>query len=104
MFLWTEYHHEFGFPKYDSLFFISELDDEEMVKKVEFVKYMMDNYRLRIHETFSESKMEIWRWMEQYVQTIQSNDTDVEMETMWMNVRTAQRSLYWTLAEAVRLN
>ena len=103
-FLWSKYHHEFGFPEYDALFFISELDDEEMVKKVQFVKYMMDRYRYRIHETFRESKMEIWRWMEQYVQEIQSNDTGAEVKIMWINVRTAQRSLYWTLAEAVRLN
>ena len=95
-FLWTRYHHEFGFPKYDTIF-RAELHDQDMVKKIEFVKYMMDRYRFRIHDMFSESKRDTLRWMEQYVQQIGPNDTNLE-------VRTAQRSMWWVMAEAVRLN
>ena len=65
--------------------------------KVEFVNYMMKRYRFRINDMFSESKRETLRWMEQYVQQIESNDTNLD-------VRTAQRSLWWALIEAVRSN
>ena len=115
-FLWTRYHHEFGFPNFDSMF-VRSVDDEELVKKVEFVKYIMDRYRLRIHEKFSESQEDTFRWMEGYVQQElqELNETNQAMlgatpewinslRLMWMNVRTAQRSLFWALTEALRLN
>ena len=110
-FLWTRYHHEFGFPNFDSMFFLSD-DDEELVKKVEFVKYMMDRYRLRIHEKFRESQKETFRWMEEYDQQVlpdlsetNSDVTSAWLKSMWMKVRARQqRSLLWTLTEAVRLN
>ena len=103
-FLWRRYYHEFGFPKYDSTYFISNLDDEDLIEKIEFVKYMMDRYRLRIHESFSESKRETLQWMEEYVLRIGPDDIALDVGTSWMSVKQAQRCLYWTLTEAVRLN
>ena len=38
-FLWTRFHHEFGFPKYDSMFYISDLDESDTVKQLDFVKF-----------------------------------------------------------------
>ena len=110
-FLWTRYHHEFGFPDYDSMLLIG-YDNKELVKKMDFVKYLMDRYRLRIHQKFSESKRETPRWMEQYAQQKEYSDTKLDassrwtnsIQLMWMNVKMAQRSLCWALAEAVRLN
>ena len=96
-FLWKRYHHEFGFPKYHSMFYISDFDDKDLVQKMEFVKYLMDRYRFKVHEKFSETKRETLRWMDQYTPPAAGT-------SMWLNVKTAQRSLFWTLAEAVRLN
>ena len=101
-FLWNRYHHEFGFPPFDSM----------LVNEMEFVKYMMDRHRLRIHEKFSESKKKTFRWMEEHAQQQDYSETNLgatsmwmkKIRFMWMNVREAQRSLFWALKEAVRLN
>ena len=62
-FLWSRYHHEFGFPEFHSVRYISDFDDEELLEKLKFVKYLMDKYRFRLHRQFKVTKREIIRWM-----------------------------------------
>ena len=37
-FLWSRYHHEFGFPDFDSVRYLSDFDDEATSKKLKFVR------------------------------------------------------------------
>lgn len=99
-FLWTRFHDEFAFPEYDSMFYVTDLDDDELVKKVDFVKFMMDRHHFRIHEKFSDSKKEMVRWMDRCLYS----KTDRRIVPGWVRVKRAQKSFFWIISEAVRLN
>ena len=98
-FLWSRYHHEFGFPPFESRRYISDFDDKELLKKREFVQYLMDKYRFRIHRQFNVTKREMVDWFE-----MTSAYPSTEHEDTWKNLRFATMDLFWNIAQAERLN
>ena len=105
-FLWTRYYHEFEFPPFGSVRYISDFDDDETLKELEFVEYLMDKYRFRIHQPFNVTKRKIIRWMnDDHLSGSTGNvEADKWLMSMWNTVQLAQNSICWTISEAERLN